>query len=155
MNVMDANHDGELTKSELKQGFTTVADSIRDQIKASHEAFVEEAFSKYDTNSDHTLSQEELAKIGRNFSQKFIRAGRAKKADPGPESPEDVIQRAVIQDYVKDLAKKNGRKNFKFDKENFKEQFEHAKEDIEERKREWKAKREQRKQGKAGKNKVL
>ena len=52
MNAMDENHDGELTKTELKYGFDKMADKIRDQIKASHEAFVDEAFAKYDGNAD-------------------------------------------------------------------------------------------------------
>ena len=30
MNVMDANHDGQLTKTELNYGFDKIADKVRD-----------------------------------------------------------------------------------------------------------------------------
>ena len=95
MNVMDANHDGKLTKSELNYGFEKVADKIRDQIKEAHESFVDEAFEKYDKDTDQTLSEEELKKIGRKFSKKFIKCEK-QETEVGPESPEDLIQRAIV-----------------------------------------------------------
>ena len=85
MNVMDGNHDGQLTKSELNYGFEKIADKIRDQIKESHETFVDEAFAKYDNNSDQALSEEELEKIGRKFSKKFIKGEKQDKTKAGPE----------------------------------------------------------------------
>ena len=77
---------------------------------------MDEAFSKYDDNADEALSSEELEKIGKNFSRKFIKGEKTSKPVTADESPEEIIQRAIVQNYVKDLAKKHGKKNVKFNK---------------------------------------
>ena len=158
VNVMDENHDRQLTKSELNYGFEKIADKIRDQIKESHETFVDEAFAKYDNNSDRALSEAELKKIGRKFSKKFIKGDKKDKTElllllAGAESPVNLVQRAVVQNYIKDLARKN-KKHMKFNKEDFKGKMEHAKEEIERRRKQWKKKIKLRKH-KGGKNKGL
>jgi hypothetical protein len=86
MNIFDSNQDSALSKSELSSGFATISDRIRDSINSSHQAFIDAAFASHDSNSDDTLSAEELAEVGQNFARKFI---QGEKSEFVPESAEE------------------------------------------------------------------